>query len=105
MQRAWTRPPALALIALLIGALGVAACQPNVPIAVPAIKAPATAKATCTTTSTRSIVVAASIVDHRQLLAAAKADGLKLCGGGYQGAGPPPVPVEVSDHHRPCGRP
>jgi uncharacterized membrane protein len=87
MQRASTRPPALALIALLIGALGVAACQPNVPIAVPAIKAPATAKATCTTTSTRSIVVAASIVNRtRQLLAAAKADGLKLCGGGYRNA-------------------
>ncbi|MGN6693650.1 MAG: M15 family metallopeptidase [Aquihabitans sp.] len=76
-----TRTRALALVATVITVIALAACQPNVP----AITPPVTAKAACTTSSTRSIVVAESIVTNvRRLLAAAKADGLKLCGGGYR---------------------
>jgi hypothetical protein len=74
--------PLLVALALPLIALAATACEP-VPVKV--IPAPELAKATCTTTSTRSITVAATIVNHtRQLLAAAKADGLKLCGGGYR---------------------
>jgi LAS superfamily LD-carboxypeptidase LdcB len=81
VHRTSTRPRAIALVAALITVVGLAACQPNVPTITP----PRTAKAACTTTSTRSIVVAESIVTNtRRLLAAAKADGVKLCGGGYR---------------------
>jgi LAS superfamily LD-carboxypeptidase LdcB len=81
MPRVPTRPRALALLALFVATLGIAACQPTPQ----AVVTPTTAKATCTTTSTRSIVVAESIVNStRRLLAAAKADGLLLCGGGYR---------------------
>ena len=83
MHRTPTRLRAVTLAAALALVVGLAACQPTVPV----IKAPKTAKATCTTTTTRSIVVAESIVNStRQLLAAAKADGVKLCGGGYRDA-------------------
>ena len=69
--------------ALALSQAGAAAGQPNVTPITP----PVTAKATCTTTTTRSIVVAESIVNStRRLLAAAKADGLNLCGGGYRDA-------------------
>lgn len=82
MHRTPTRPRLAAIAAALAIALGLAACQPT---AAPTLPAPKTAKATCTTTSSRSIVVAESIVNStRRLLAAAKADGLKLCGGGYR---------------------
>lgn len=81
MHRAPTRLRASALAAALITTLALAACQPNAP----AITPPTTAKAACTTSTTRSIVVAESIVTNvRRLLAAAKADGVKLCGGGYR---------------------
>jgi len=83
VHRAPTRSRILATATALVVALGLAACQPTSS----AITPPKTAKATCTTTSTRSIVVAESIVNStRRLLAAAKADGLKLCGGGYRDA-------------------
>jgi LAS superfamily LD-carboxypeptidase LdcB len=83
MHRAPTRPRALVLLAIVVATLGIAACEPTPQKVV----APTTAKATCTTTSTRSIVVAESIVNStRRLLAAAKADGLLLCGGGYRDA-------------------
>ena len=51
----------------------------------PPVPAPSVAKATCASGST--ITVATSIVeDVRDLLAAAKSDGLSLCGGGYRSA-------------------
>jgi LAS superfamily LD-carboxypeptidase LdcB len=82
VHRTSTRPRFAALTAAVAIALGLAACQPTT---APTLPAPKTAKATCTTTSSRSIVVAESIVNStRRLLAAAKADGLKLCGGGYR---------------------
>lgn len=81
MHRTSARRRATILAAALAIVTGLAACQPDVPT----IPAPVTAKAACTTTSTRSIVVAESIVTNtRRLLAAAKADGVKLCGGGYR---------------------
>ncbi len=93
------RPLGLALGSVVI-AVAATACQPvpanNLPgggstsgstTTTSPVKPPVTATATCTTTTTRSITVAATIVNHvRQLLAAAKADGLKLCGGGYRSA-------------------
>jgi LAS superfamily LD-carboxypeptidase LdcB len=83
VHRAPTRLRALATAAALPILLALAACQPTVPV-LPAVT---TAKATCTTVSTRSIVVAESIVSStRRLLAAAKADGVELCGGGYRSA-------------------
>jgi LAS superfamily LD-carboxypeptidase LdcB len=95
------RARASARIGIGLGAIAIAvaatACQPVTATNVPGggstnptpttspIKPPVTATAACTTTTTRSITVAATIVNHtRQLLAAAKADGLKLCGGGYR---------------------
>ena len=75
-----TRTILAALAAPLI-VLGAAACQP----AQQKITPPPLAKATCTTTSTRSITVNTALVqDLRDLLADAKAAGLKLCGGGYR---------------------
>ncbi len=51
----------------------------------PPVPAPSLAKATCASGST--ITVATSVVeDVRDLLAAAKSDGLSLCGGGYRSA-------------------
>lgn len=83
MHRAPTRLRALAIAAALPVLFALAACQPTANPITP----PKTASATCTTTSTRSIVVAESIAGNvRRLLAAAKADGLKLCGGGYRSA-------------------
>lgn len=74
--------PLLAALALTAVVLAASACQP---VVVKVIPAPKLATATCTTTPTRSITVAASIVNHlRQLLAAAKHDGVELCGGGYR---------------------
>jgi len=81
VHRTPARRRAPLLAAALVVAIGLTACEPNTPTITP----PVTAKATCTTTSTRSIVVAESIINStRRLLAAAKADGLKLCGGGYR---------------------
>ncbi|MCU1369395.1 MAG: Peptidoglycan-binding domain 1 protein [Ilumatobacteraceae bacterium] len=83
MHRAPTRLRTLALASALPIIFALAACQPTAPV-LPKVT---TAKATCTTDTSRSIVVASSIVSStRQLLAAAKADGLKLCGGGYRDA-------------------
>lgn len=83
MHRNPSRPRAIvAAIAIAVVALCGTACQPT-----PRLPAVKTATATCTTTSTRSITVSETIVNStRRLLAAAKADGVRLCGGGYRSA-------------------
>jgi len=84
----------LATVAIGLLALAATACEPTKaePPATTVPAAPTVAKAICppaagSTTSAGSITVSTTIVvDVRDLLAAAKADGVALCGGGYRTA-------------------
>ncbi|QXC61241.1 M15 family metallopeptidase [Aquihabitans sp. G128] len=91
--RTTTRPrQLLAVAAIGLVALAGTACEPTraepptgTSTTTTTIPAPATTKVTCASGST--ITVATSIAgDVKALLAAAKADGLKLCGGGFRTA-------------------
>lgn len=79
---------ALAPLALALGLLAFAtACQPVPANPAPVPAPPSLATAACPAPSKSSITVGTSIVANvRKLLAAAKADGLALCGGGYRSA-------------------
>lgn len=88
------RSALLVLAASTLITIGAAACEPTVPVnppgtpstpttTTPAITPPATSKVTCPAGG--SITVATSISTNvKNLLAAAKGDGLSLCGSGYR---------------------